>query len=427
MPNQHGLKRFRRMAKIVATQIHWTKDLVKEAEEHLKTFVVPSEGDEGEVLSFNVHAFKRDIQPQSSGISGRVKSILVKNPWLRTPEELTKVYQVINHLKCFRRYSTYVKKELAKIVMFETFEQGRVVVRQGDVGFSFYFILYGRVYVEVQEVDQNTGIKMNHIVGELGPGYSFGELALINADSRRRATIVCKEDSEFLRVDKPDFDTIFKINHEKEWKMREEFFKFHPLFKKWTVSQIQHLIETSIIEEYEPGSVILKGLHRTDDAIFFVLKGRCKVIQAVKWSERSTMLPEITKSGDPSLSSHDQAKGRTKWWHVRTLTSGDYFGVGEGEASMSIITDNGKVECIKIRRVILGKYDRGRQLTHMQEEAAKLYPKLEDSYPKYIETVKWSNYKTSLVKKAAKQNKKQHPTTLKDVPKVLVLESPKRY
>lgn len=44
-------------------------------------------------------------------------------------------------------------------------------------------------------------------MGEMEEGDAFGELALLQ-NTRRTATIICKQDSEFLRVDKPDFDEV---------------------------------------------------------------------------------------------------------------------------------------------------------------------------------------------------------------------------
>lgn len=41
----------------------------------------------------------------------------------------------------------------------------------------------------------------------MSEGDAFGELALLH-NIRRTATIICKENSEFLRVDKPDFDEV---------------------------------------------------------------------------------------------------------------------------------------------------------------------------------------------------------------------------
>ena len=423
-----GLNKFRKMAKIVASQLNWTKDLGKEAEEHMKLFVVPNSSEEGEDLSFNVALFKRDIQP-ATGISHRVKTLLRKNSWARTEEELSDIYRVINHLKCFSRYSTYLKKDLAKIVMFESFDGGRVVVRQGDVGFSFYFIIDGNVFVEVMEEDPVTKQKSNHIIGELGPGDSFGELALLNKDSRRRATIVCKGNVEFLRVDKPDFDVILRYNHENEWKIRTDFFRQLKVFEGWTPSQIHHMTDTSIIEEYTPGSVILVGLGEQEDFVYFILKGRCKVVQATKLNYGLT-LPDIAQATNTmaaSAAAHSpRTLARTRWWHLRTLTVGDYFGVGEGDSTMSVVADI-KVECIKVHRFILMKYDRGKVLTVLRERASKLYPTLHTSYPKYMESIQWRQYKKQVVQQAAKLNKKEHPTTIHDVPKILVLESPGLY
>lgn len=426
-----GLKKFRRMARIIASQLHWTKDLVREAEEHLKTFVVPNQGDGGEELSFSVHAFKRDIQPKT-GISSRVKAMLIKRGWERTEEELAVVSRVLSSLKCFSRYSSYVLKELARIVAFESFGKGRVVVRQGDIGYSFYFIIQGNVLVEIQ--DKGSKLGTNHIIGELGAGASFGELALINHDSRRRATIVCKQDCEFLIVDKPDFDMILRTVHESEWKTRHNFFRTHPVFQQLEENQLSYLTETSVIEEYNPGSVIMTDLHEPNDCVHFIMKGRCKVVQAVRLPEKLE-LPEIagksSKVTQPLSSERARIKqgihSRRKWWLLRILTAGEYFGVGEGDPKMSVIADDVKVECIKVRRLLLMKHDRGKILSLMRQEAAKYYPDFSESYPKYVDAVKWRQYKTTLVKELAKTNKKAHLTSLKDVPQILLLESPRLY
>ena len=45
------------------------------------------------------------------------------------------------------------------------------------------------------------------IVGEMYAGESFGELSLLHG-TKRAATIICKGNAEFLRVDKSDFDGV---------------------------------------------------------------------------------------------------------------------------------------------------------------------------------------------------------------------------
>lgn len=41
------------------------------------------------------------------------------------------VLQVAKKLKCFDRYPMYVKRELAKVLYYDMFEKGRVVIKQG--------------------------------------------------------------------------------------------------------------------------------------------------------------------------------------------------------------------------------------------------------------------------------------------------------
>ena len=81
-------------------------------------------------------------------------------------------------------------------------------MKQGDQAYSFYFIVSGSVLVEVTEEGQSAQNVETKIVTELREGSSFGELALIH-ECKRRATIVTKENSEFLVVHKEDFEVSY--------------------------------------------------------------------------------------------------------------------------------------------------------------------------------------------------------------------------
>ena len=177
---------------MVKNQVVWAKSL-QQAEQHLKTHVVRDDGSELN-LTFNVTSFRPDIQACGE-LSPQAKNILMKPLPSRTDKELQFLHRFTLQLKCFECYSVYVRKELARVLLYKAFEKGRVIIRQGDIGFSLYFILSGSVFVEVQEEDQVTGKKHNQIVHELETGAAFGELALLQ-DSRRKATIVCKENSQ---------------------------------------------------------------------------------------------------------------------------------------------------------------------------------------------------------------------------------------
>ena len=55
--------------------------------------------------------------------------------------------------------------------------------------------------------NHNILLTLLQLMGEMEEGDAFGELALLQ-NTRRTATIICKQDSEFLRVDRPDFDEV---------------------------------------------------------------------------------------------------------------------------------------------------------------------------------------------------------------------------
>ena len=64
---------------------------------------------------------------------------------------------VVERLKCFAKYPRKVKQELARVIYYENVEAGRVIIQQGHIGMSFYFIVSGAVVVKMQERDKETG------------------------------------------------------------------------------------------------------------------------------------------------------------------------------------------------------------------------------------------------------------------------------
>ena len=62
-----------------------------------------------------------------------MKKTLRTLSWNRTEEEIEVVLQVVKKLKCFDRYPMYVKRELAKVLYYDMFEKGRVVIKQGMI------------------------------------------------------------------------------------------------------------------------------------------------------------------------------------------------------------------------------------------------------------------------------------------------------
>lgn len=80
-----------------------------------------------------------------------------------------------------------------------------ILCREGDPGETFYMIVTGRV-----EIRRRTeGKAEDLIIGSLGPGGSFGEMALITG-ANRAATVVTTEPTETLEIHKGDFDRLLQ-------------------------------------------------------------------------------------------------------------------------------------------------------------------------------------------------------------------------
>ena len=398
-----------------------TKGLAQDAEKHLKMYTVPSaDGKASEMFTFNVQSFFPECQ-SCSGLSTRVKMILMKVAWSRTEEELEIVRRFVMKLACFSRYSLYVRHELAHVLFYDVFERGRVVLRQGDVGYSFYFIVSGSVLVEIQDKDPVSGIVRNNIVGELGAGATFGDLALLN-DDKRRATIVCKEDCEFLKVEKTDFNRILMESCKDTWTRSNAILSQHPLFQDWTDESLKLAVEGSQFVEFSSNSVVINNFSEQLDSVFIVTKGKCKVVQKVSLLVSKSVLkkgrkrelpqlilppittdrsaPKHTELEKPNFNSSHKGQSKKqhvkKWWVIRTLYPGDYFGLGEGPSGTSVICVD-MAECLLINSTILAKQSQGRYLEEIRNEAKKLYPSIEAAFKSYVEGKEWMEYKQSVL------------------------------
>ncbi|MDB6063095.1 MAG: protein kinase [Verrucomicrobiaceae bacterium] len=82
---------------------------------------------------------------------------------------------------------------------------GDVIVRQGEVGDSCYFVKEGSVSV-FRAADEKG---KSELVADLGVGRCFGEDALVN-DAPRNATVMMRENGVLMKLDKQDFYLLLK-------------------------------------------------------------------------------------------------------------------------------------------------------------------------------------------------------------------------
>ena len=87
------------------------------------------------------------------------------------------------------------------------FRRGEVLFHEGDLGDTFHFLVKGRVAVRV--TTPNGDVAMLTV---LGPGASFGVLALLDPANRRTATVAALEPAETLALHSDDFRELCNLS-----------------------------------------------------------------------------------------------------------------------------------------------------------------------------------------------------------------------
>ena len=81
----------------------------------------------------------------------------------------------------------------------QTFPAGRTIMKEGDAGVSMYIVIRGRVSVSIKAI----------VVERVGPGGTFGEMALVDHASRA-ATAVADTECQLLTISRSDFLNLVK-------------------------------------------------------------------------------------------------------------------------------------------------------------------------------------------------------------------------
>ncbi|HMN98523.1 MAG TPA: Crp/Fnr family transcriptional regulator [Miltoncostaeaceae bacterium] len=94
-------------------------------------------------------------------------------------------------------------QRLLQIARRRTFRRGEVVFHMGDPADTLHLVVSGRFAVRVQ-----TALADVAVLTILGPGDLFGELALLESDGRRSATVEAIEAGETRSIHRPDFEAL---------------------------------------------------------------------------------------------------------------------------------------------------------------------------------------------------------------------------
>jgi CRP-like cAMP-binding protein len=97
---------------------------------------------------------------------------------------------------------------IAEIVVEETHLPGTVIFKQGDVGEKLYFVVAGRV-----RMTRDAPGKSDEEIASIGPGETFGEMALFDGESRPTDARAA-EDCVLLAIHRDAFEDLLFVHKE---------------------------------------------------------------------------------------------------------------------------------------------------------------------------------------------------------------------
>src|SRR5581483_166990 len=122
------------------------------------------------------------------------------------PEEYRRILHILNRVDFFGRIKTGELDLLMKRLRRMTCPKGHVIIKEGEMGETFYLISRGRV-----SIWKKKGMFKKVLLETLGAEEFFGEMALVT-NERRNATVIAEDDCELFILYKEDFKEILMTN-----------------------------------------------------------------------------------------------------------------------------------------------------------------------------------------------------------------------
>ncbi|KAJ3209174.1 hypothetical protein HK099_008563 [Clydaea vesicula] len=206
-------------------------------------------------------------------------------------------------MKAFRKYSSEIQKSFLKVAVYEKWQSGRLLVREGHIGRYLFIILQGSVSITIldrvtmenfrkkhneQKVDTS---KMsfeearverrkemdyerayNNVVSVSKAGDSFGDASFRSEGCIRAASVRTECDSEFLLILKEDFESILSsfANFSKGLNLIELQLQF-PLLKSLNFKNDKEISVFDIRVIPPNQAIVIEG--EVEETIWFIRSG----------------------------------------------------------------------------------------------------------------------------------------------------------
>ena len=140
-------------------------------------------------------------------------------------------------------------------------------------------------------------IEEERFILKLGPGTSFGEMALIKNETRN-ANIVANEKCELVSIDKVDYRKIIKDLEEQKINSKLKNFKLdYPFFQEWPANRCFRLLSSFVTDYFSRGDYIYKQ-NDISNFIYFIKQGEFEVTSDINFTWYEKFIEYIHDSSD---------------------------------------------------------------------------------------------------------------------------------
>lgn len=235
----------------------------------------------------------------------------------KSDEAKIRIASAISNNLLFRNLEKDQKSEVVDAMFEKAVPKGTSIIRQGEEGDNFYVVDEGlfEVYVNGKKVV------------EIGPGGSFGELALMY-NTPRAATVTAALDSILWAVDRVTFRRIIMDNTFQKRKLYESFLKTVPILQSLSAAEVTKVADALEPVSFDDEDIIIEE-GDVGDGFYIILSGEARVLKRVQ-------------DGEGAEEEDEQIE-------VNRLHKGDYFGelaLLTDKPRAATVTAVGPTECV---------------------------------------------------------------------------------
>lgn len=217
-----------------------------------------------------------------------------------------------------KNYDQSQLKEIVECMYPKSFSSGQMVIKEGDAGSHLFVLAEGKLSV-------SQGQK---ILGEMGPGKLFGELAILY-NCTRTASVKAITDAKLWAIDRHVFQQIMMKTGIERQKEHLKFLKSVELLRNLPSIDLVKLASCLEVDYYTEGEFIIREGSK-GDTFYIISNGTVRVTQSIQGHE----VPQ----------------------EVRQLSKGEFFGekalLSEDVRTANVIAGTDGCECLVIDRLV---------------------------------------------------------------------------